>query len=74
MNRDRFDRDFNFVSTMVKVIFAFVFILIIAQIGFAIWLGVGAVDAIQNGTGLKEIVETVWCGSDNGQGVDCVKE
>lgn len=74
MNRDKFVRDFNFVSTMVKVIFAFVFILIIAQIGVAIWLGVGAVDAIQNGTGLKELVETVWCGADNGQGVDCVKE
>jgi len=69
-----FDRDFNFISTAVKVIFVIVFVLIFAQIGFAIWLGVEAVDSVQNGTGLKELVETVWCGADNGQGVDCVKE
>lgn len=69
-----FDRDFNFISTAVKVIFVIVFVLIIAQIGFAIWLGVEAVDSVQNGTGLKELVETVWCGANNGQGVDCVKE
>lgn len=69
-----FDRDFNFISTAVKVIFVIVFVLIFAQIGFAIWLGVEAVDSVQNGTGLKELVETVWCGANNGQGVDCVKE
>lgn len=69
-----FDRDFNFINTMIKVIFVLVFVLIFAQIGFAIWLGAGVVDAVQNGAGLKEIVETVWCGADNGQGVDCTKE
>lgn len=69
-----FDRDFNFISTAVKVIFVLVFVLIFAQIGVAIWLGLEAVEAVQNGTGLKEIVEAVWCGSENGSGIDCIKE
>lgn len=69
-----FDRDFNFLSMMFKVIFVLVLVVIIAQIGVVIWLGAGVVDAVQNGAGLKEIVETVWCGTDNGQGVDCTKE
>lgn len=74
MNHNKFDRDFNFVSTVVKVIFVFVFVVIIAQFGVVIWLGAGVVDAVQNGAGIKEVVETLWCGADNGQGVDCVKE
>lgn len=78
MNHDKFqrnfDRDFNFVSMMLKVVFVFVFVLIIAQIGLVVWLGAGVVDAFQNGAGLKEVVETVWCGTENGSGIDCVKE
>lgn len=64
----------TFVETMIKVIFVFVFLVIIAQIGVVIWLGAGVVDAVQNGAGLKEVVETVWCGTENGSGIDCVKE
>ena len=74
MNRNKFERNHTFISTMIKVIFVFVFSVIIAQIGVVIWLGVGVVDAVQNGAGLKEVVETVWCGAENGSGIDCVKE
>lgn len=74
MNRNKFERNHTFISTMIKVIFVFVFLVIIAQIGIVIWLGAGVVDAVQNGAGLKEVVETVWCGTENGSGIDCVKE
>jgi hypothetical protein len=74
MNRNEFRQNRTFISTMIKVIFVFVFLVIIAQIGIVIWLGAGVVDAVQNGAGLKEVVETVWCGTENGSGIDCVKE
>jgi len=74
MNRNKFERNHTFIETMIKVIFVFVFLVITAQIGLVIWLGAGVVDAFQNGAGLKEVVETVWCGTENGSGIDCVKE
>ena len=74
MNRNEFRQNRTFIETMIKVIFVFVFLGIIAQIGVVIWLGAGVVDAVQNGAGLKEVVETVWCGTENGSGIDCVKE
>jgi hypothetical protein len=74
MNRNEFRQNRTFIETMIKVIFVFVFLVIIAQIGIVIWLGAGVVDAVQNGAGLKEVVETVWCGTENGSGIDCVKE
>ena len=74
MNRNEFRQNRTFLHTMIKVIFVFVFLVIIAQIGIVIWLGAGVVDAVQNGAGLKEVVETVWCGTENGSGIDCVKE
>jgi hypothetical protein len=58
---------------MVNVIFVIVFVLIFAQFAFMGWLAVNSVDAIESGSGLKDLVETVWCGADNGTGVDCVK-
>ena len=74
MNRNEFRQNRTFIETMIKVIFVFVFLVIIAQIGIVIWLGTGVVDAVQNGAGLKEVVETIWCGTENGSGIDCVKE
>jgi hypothetical protein len=74
MNRNEFRQNRTFIETVIKVIFVFVFLVIIAQIGIVIWLGAGVVDAVQNGAGLKEVVETVWCGTENGSGIDCVKE
>ena len=66
-------RDFNKSNTMINVIFAVVIVLIIAQFAFMGWMAVKAVDAVESGSGLKDLVETVWCGADNGTGVDCVK-
>jgi hypothetical protein len=74
MNRNEFRQNRTFIETVIKVIFVLVFLVIIAQIGIVIWLGAGVVDAVQNGAGLKEVVETVWCGTENGSGIDCVKE
>jgi hypothetical protein len=68
-----FDKSFNRTRTICNVIFAIVFVLIVAQFAFMGWMAVKAVDAVEGGTGLKALVETVWCGADNGTGVDCVK-
>ncbi len=63
-------RNFNITF---NAIFAIAAVLIVGQFVFLAWLAVKSVDAVQNGTGVKDLVETVWCGSDNGTGVDCVK-
>jgi hypothetical protein len=68
-----FDKSFNRTRTMFNVIFTVVVVFIVAQFAFMGWLAVKSVDAVQNGAGLKDLVETVWCGADNGTGVDCVK-
>jgi heme/copper-type cytochrome/quinol oxidase subunit 2 len=68
-----FDKSFKRTNTMVNVIFTVVAVLIVAQFAFMGWMTVKAVDAVESGSGLKGLVETVWCGSDNGTGVDCVK-
>ena len=64
----------TFIETMIKVIFVFGELVNIALIGMVIWLGAGVVDVVLNGPGLKEVVETVCCGTENGSGIDCVKE
>ena len=68
-----FDKRFNRTRNMINVIFLIVVVLIVSQLAFLGWLAVKSVDAVQNGTGLKDLVETVWCGSDNGTGIECVK-
>jgi hypothetical protein len=68
-----FNKSFNRTRTMINVISVVVAVLIVAQFAFIGWVAVKSADAIESGTGLKDLVETVWCGSDNGTGVDCVK-
>jgi len=68
-----FDKSFNRTRTIFNVIFVIVLVLIVANFAFMGWIAVKAVDAVEGGTGLKALVETVWCGADNGTGVDCVK-
>jgi hypothetical protein len=68
-----FDKSFKRTNTIFNVIFVIVFVLIVANFAFMGWMAVKAVDAVEGGTGLKALVETVWCGADNGTGVDCVK-
>jgi NhaP-type Na+/H+ and K+/H+ antiporter len=68
-----FDKSFKRSKTIFNVFFVIVVVLIVAQFAFMGWMAVKAVDAVEGGTGLKDLVETVWCGADNGTGVDCVK-
>lgn len=68
-----FDKSFKIMTTVYGVVFVIVMVLVLAPIGFMGWVAVKSVDAIESGSGLKDLVETVWCGNDNGTGVDCVK-
>jgi hypothetical protein len=64
-------RDFD--KSFKRTNFTVVAVLIVAQFAFMGWVAVKSADAIESGSGLKGLVETVWCGSDNGTGVDCIK-
>ena len=68
-----FDKSFKRTGIIINVITTVVIVFIVAQFAFMGWVAVKAVDAVESGSGLKDLVETVWCGADNGTGVDCVK-
>lgn len=63
MNFDQkqFDKDFNFMRTMHKVIFTFIFAMVIGIIAFNVWIGAKIYNEVDQ-NGLKSVIERVWEG------------
>jgi hypothetical protein len=64
-------RNRSSVSPIINIIFVVVFVLILAQLAFYVWIGSHAISEVKNGNGVKGIVEAVWCGQSSGAGINC---
>jgi hypothetical protein len=71
MYRSQFEKDFDFTSRVVKIMFGVAITIIvigwIAMIAFWIFAGTTAIKAADQveQRGLKAVIEEIWCGPNN---------
>lgn len=52
----------TFVKWFIGVMFVLAFLVFIGQVALAFFIGDAVIDAIQNGDGIKGVVEGIWFG------------